>query len=190
MTDRPALTLLPEAGERAVDLGPIDDVVPMLLNELRALARRELGREHERHTLQTTELVHEAYLRLARDPAVTQRGRPYFYAAAGRAMRQVLVEAARRRNADKRGGGQQRVSVDEVAQATDAYGAELLALDEALAALARTYPRAARTVECRFFAGMNVADTAAALGVSARTVKADWALARAWLRESLADSPA
>ena len=149
------------------------------------MARRQLSRQHERYTLQTTELVHEAYLRLAGDARVTGRGRSYFYAAAARAMRQVLVDAARRRKAAKRGGQVRLVSLDDRLASADAYGLELLELDEALQRLESRNPRHARVVECRFFGGMSVEDTAEALELSPRTVKSDWALARAWLYDEL-----
>jgi RNA polymerase sigma factor (TIGR02999 family) len=149
------------------------------------MARRQLGREHGDVTLQTTELVHEAYLRLAGDSRITQCGRPYFYAAAARAMRQVLVDAARRRKAEKRGGRVRLVSLDDRIASADEYGLELLELDEALRRLESRNARHARVVECRFFGGMSVEDTAQALELSPRTVKSDWALARAWLYDEL-----
>ena len=169
----------------ALPAGDLDALVPLVLEELRAIARRQLAREHERFTLQTTDLVHEAYLRLAGDTGVTRRGRAYFYAAAARAMRQVLVDAARRRHADRRGGGAVRVELDEADLAVAAYGDELLDLDLALRSLERSSPRAVRVVECRFFGGMSVEDTAEALALSPRTVKSDWALARAWLHDAI-----
>ena len=149
------------------------------------MARRQLSREHERYTLQTTELVHEAYLRLMGDARVTHRGRAYFYAAAARAMRQVLVDAARKRNSAKRGSGVVALSLDEHVGTVDAYAHQLLDLDVALQELARRNSRSARVVECRFFGGMSVEDTAEALDISPRTVKSDWALARAWLYDTL-----
>ena len=163
----------------------LDELVPIVFEELRRLARRQLAREHQLQTLQTTDLVHEAYLRLAGRAGVTEHGRAYFYAAAARAMRSVLVDAARKRNATKRGSGVALLSLDEERAGPDTYGADLLELDEALERLALRNPRHARTVECRFFGGMSVEDTATALGVSARTVKSDWALARAWLYDEL-----
>jgi RNA polymerase sigma factor (TIGR02999 family) len=172
-------------GQAMAELPTLDLLVPLIFDELRAMARRQLRREHGQVTLQTTELVHEAYLRLAGDPRVTGFGRSYFYAAAARAMRQVLVDAARRRKAAKRGGGIRLVSLDDAGASADAYGLELLQLDEALRRLESRNPRHARVVECRFFGGMSVEDTAAALEVSPRTVKSDWALARAWLHEEL-----
>ena len=171
--------------DRAASGGDLDELVPLIFDELRAMARRQLSREHQRYTLQTTELVHEAYLRLVGDAGVTRRGRAYFYGAAARAMRQVLVDAARRRNTAKRGSGTMALSFDERAGEVDAYAHELLDLDDALRELERRNPRYARVVECRFFGGMSVDDTAEALGVSPRTVKSDWALARAWLYDML-----
>jgi RNA polymerase sigma factor (TIGR02999 family) len=171
----------------AEDGGPaaVERLVSLLYEELCDLAHRQLARERAGHSLQTSALVHEAYLKLADDSAVARRGRSYFFAAASRAMRQVLVDHARRKRADKRGGGADFVTLDDEAGKTDAFTAELLDLDEALSALAEQNPRHARVVECRFFGGMSVEDTAVALGVSPRTVKNDWALARAWLYDAL-----
>jgi RNA polymerase sigma factor (TIGR02999 family) len=169
----------------AANLGDLDELVPLIFDELRALARRQLSRQQERYTLQTTELVNEAYLRLVGDTRVTRRGRAYFYGSAARAMRQVLVDAARRRNSAKRGSGAVALSLDERTGEVDAYAHELLDLDVALRELESRNPRHARVVECRFFGGMSVEDTAEALGVSPRTVKSDWALARAWLYDTL-----
>jgi RNA polymerase sigma-70 factor, ECF subfamily len=171
-------------------LPTLDALVPRIFDELRELARRELSREHDRFTLQTTDLVHEAYLRLASDKRVTSRGRPYFYAAASRAMRQVLIEAARRRGAAKRGAGARMISLDDQTASVDAYGDELIELDRALIELEKRNPRHARVVECRFFGGMTVEEVADALGISPRTVKSDWALARAWLYDVLHDGAA
>ena len=117
------------------------------------MASRQLGREHDHLTLQTTDLVHEAYLRLAGDSRVTQFGRPYFYDAAARAMRQVLVDAARRRKANKRGGNMRPVSLDDRMASAEAYGHELIELHEALRRLESLNSRQARVVECRFFGG-------------------------------------
>lgn len=160
-------------------------LVPLVYDQLRAMAHRQLAHEYGARTLQTTALVHEAYLRVAGDERVTRRGRHYFFAAAARAMRQVLVEHARRRMADKRGGGVQVVSLDEEVPVTDAFVADVLDLDQALEQLALRNARHARVVECRFFGGLNVEETAAALDISPRTVKSDWAMARAWLYEAL-----
>ena len=174
-----------QSHDPAANLGDLAELVPLIFDELRVMARRQLSRQHERYTLQTTELVHEAYLRLIGDHGVTRRGRAYFYAAAARAMRQVLVDSARRRNAAKRGSGEAALSLDEGTGEVDAYAHELLDLDVAMQELERRNPRFARVVECRFFGGMSVEDTAEALGVSPRTVKSDWAMARAWLYDAL-----
>ena len=171
--------------QASADLPTLDLLVPLIFDELRLMARRQLRREHGQVTLQTTELVHEAYLRLAGDSRITRLGRPYFYAAAARAMRQVLVDAARRRKAEKRGGQVRVVSLDDRLASADSYGLELLELDDALHRLESRNSRHARVVECRFFGGMSVEDTAEALELSPRTVKSDWALARAWLYDEL-----
>jgi RNA polymerase sigma factor (TIGR02999 family) len=163
----------------------LERLVPLLYDELRELAHRALSRERRDHTLQTTALVHEAYLKLVDDTKVTRQGRAYFFAAAARAMRQVLVDQARRRNAEKRGGGVAASSLDDDHIGVDGFVAELLDLDSALDQLADRNPRHARVVECRFFLGLSVEETAEALGTSPRTVKYDWALARAWLYETL-----
>lgn len=165
----------------AADAPRVDQLVPSIYSELRGMAHRQLSREARNPTLETVELVHEAYVRMVGDERVTKRGRAYFFAAAARAMRQVLIDAARRRGAAKRGGGEAHLTFDEKHFAVDQYASELMGLDAALADLESRSPRQVRVVECRFFAGMSVEETAAALDVSARTVKSDWALARAWL---------
>jgi RNA polymerase sigma factor (TIGR02999 family) len=162
-----------------------ESLVVHVYDELRQLARRQLARERRTATIQTTELVHEAYLRLIDGTRITERGRAYFFGAAARAMRQVLVDAARRRGAAKRGGGVAPLTLEESQFAVDEYAGELLDLDRALTALEERNPRHARVVECRFFAGLSVEETAAALGISPRTVKSDWAFARAWLFAAL-----
>lgn len=163
----------------------VDRLVPVVYEELRALAHRQLTLERGGHSLQTTALVHEAYLRLTGRGDVAARGRSYFFAAAARAMRQVLIDHARRRTAAKRGGGAPAADLDEATNAADDYAERLLGLDQALAALEAHAPRQVRVIECRFFGGLSVDETAAALNVSARTVKSDWALARAWLFNAL-----
>lgn len=169
--------------------GAVDLLIPLLYDELRALAHRQLGRERSDHTLRTTALVHEAYLKLVDHTRVTRHGRAYFFAAAAHAMRQVLIDRARRRGAVKRGGGAKMVTLGDDAAAVDAYASELLDLDDALQRLAQHSPRQVKVVEYRFFAGMTVDETAAALGVSPRTVEADWAMARAWLFRALGGPP-
>jgi len=129
------------------DLGPLEQLVPIIFDELRGMARRQLARQHERYTLQTTDLVHEAYLRLAGDGDVTHRGRAYFYAAAARAMRCVLIDAARRRNALKRGSGTAVVSLSANQVGVDPFADELLDLDAAIHDLESWNSRAARVIE-------------------------------------------
>lgn len=162
----------------------LDALVPLIYDDLRALAHRQLSREREDITLQTTELVHEAFLRLVDASQVTRRGRAYFFAAAARSMRRVLVDHARRRSTAKRGNAtdvSDWLRLDAAGIAVDTFSAELLDLDAALLQLAVIDPRQARVVECRYFAGLSVEETADALGVSERTVKSEWAVARAWL---------
>jgi RNA polymerase sigma-70 factor, ECF subfamily len=162
-----------------------DEAVALLYDELRELAHRHLAREPGNPTLHTTELVHEAYLRLAGTDALSDRGRSYFFGAAAQAMRRVLIDAARRRTAQRRGGGAARVTLGEEMASVDAYASELLDLDRALTLLESDSPRLARVVELRYFGGLSVVETAQALQVSSRTVKGDWALARVWLQEAL-----
>lgn len=179
-----AITTILQTTESA-DAAPLQKLVPIIYEELRRMARSQLAREQRNPTIQTTELVHEAYLRLVDDARVTRKGRAYFFGSAARAMRQVLVDAARRRGAVKRGGGEAPITLDENHGTVDAFAAELIDLDSALARLETIAPRQARVVECRFFAGLSVEETATALDVSPRTVKSDWALARAWLYDAL-----
>ncbi len=169
----------------AADAPRVDQLVPGIYRELCGMAHRQLGREAGNPTLETVELVHEAYVRLVGDEGVTKRGKAYFFAAAARAMRQVLIDAARRRGAAKRGGGDAHLTFDEASISVDEYAADLIDLDAALSDLETRNPRQVQVVECRFFAGMSVDATATALGVSPRTVKSDWALARAWLFSEL-----
>lgn len=165
--------------------GTPEPLVGLVYDELRAIAHRQLMRERRGHTLQTTALVHEAWLKLVDGTDVGRRGRAYFFAAASRAMRQVLVDHARKRMAGKRGAGEAPVALDDIQVAVDAFAVELMDLDRALDRLAELNPRHARVVECRFFGGMSMEETADALGLSVRTVKYDWALARAWLYDAL-----
>lgn len=186
----PHLSRMADLSQNPLPAATLSELIPLVFNELRQLAHRQLAREQQHHTLQTTDLVHEAYLRLANRPGVVEHGPAYFYAAAARAMRNVLVDAARKRRAMKRGAGMAMESLDDNQAAIDTFGSQLLDLDEALEQLAQQSPRHARTVECRFFGGMSVEDTATVLGISPRTVKSDWALARAWLSDALRDEVA
>lgn len=167
------------------DPAAMERLLPLVYEELRELARREMRREREGHTLGATAVVHEAYLRLAELDRITWEGRAHFFGAAAMAMRRVLISYARSRNAQKRGAGAVPVPIEDVVLAARERPEEILALDEALTRLEEVNSRQARVVECRFFAGMNIDETAAALGISNATVRRDWALARAWLNREL-----
>ena len=170
----------------------LDHLVPAVYAELRRLAHRQLAVEPDGHTLSTTALVHEAYLRLADQTRTEWSSRGQLLALAARAMRRVLIDHARRHRAARRGGPARRpVSLEDAADgdpgalAAAARGDELLALDEALERLAAVDARLAGVVECRFFGGLTEAETAEALGVSKRTVSADWLMAKGWLYREL-----
>ncbi len=169
------------------DQEALDRLVPLIYEDLRRLARRQLDREGGGHTLQTTALIHEAYLKLA-GPGGAQAAsnRAHFMAIAARAMRQVLVDYARRRKAAKRGGGIIYATLGDAAEPVDASAEELLALSDALDQLD---PRQRQVIECRFFGGMEEKEIAEALGVSERTVRRDWVKARAWLHRALYRTP-
>ncbi len=175
-------------GAGRTDPGAVDRLVPLVYDELRAIAHRQLAAEGRSLTLDTTGLVHEAYLKLVDETRIPEGNRAYFFGAAARAMRQVLVDAARRRHRLKRGEGVEPLPLDGIQVAADDLAADILELEEALTAFANQYPRAARVVECRFYGGLSVEQTAAALDVAPRTVKREWALARAWLYRALAES--
>jgi RNA polymerase sigma factor (TIGR02999 family) len=183
------------AASRGGDPDASQRLVAAVYDELRAIARAE-RRGHHHDTLNTTALVHEAYAKLVDGEALRFDGRGHFFGAAARAMRQVLVDDARARSRLKRGGADRPVSLDEApeAAADDAFSDgrtdEVLAIDGALNRFAALDPRAARVVECRYFGGLSVEETAEALGVSEATVKRDWAAARLWLYQALRDPDA
>ena len=158
---------------------------PLVYAELRRLAKRYMRKERAGHMLQTTALIHEAYLRLIDVDRVEWRNRAHFFGVAARAMRQILVEMARERGCQKRGGGAGRVSLDEAITIGAGLDEDLVALDEALGALAQFDARKAQVVEMRFFGGLTEEEIAAALDVSQETVRRDWRLARSWLRRKL-----
>jgi len=164
-------------------------LVPIVHEELRRLASRAMRAERQGHTLQTTALVNEAYLRLVDLKRMQWEDRSHFFAMSSRLMRRILVDWARARNVQKREGGTQRVSLDEVAIVVGDRGPDLEALDGALRQLAAVDPRQSQVVELRFFGGLSVAETALALGVSTVTVMRDWRLAKAWLLRELRRRP-
>lgn len=163
----------------------IDKILPVIYEELRRIAHYRLRAEQTGHTLETTGLVHEAYLRLAASERLAFENRAHFLAIAAQAMRHILIDSAFTRRTQKRGGGVRALSLDAVPIIAETRSEDLLALDEALKRLAEINQRQARVVECRYFGGMNIEDTAVALDVSTATVKRDWTLARAWLNREL-----
>jgi RNA polymerase sigma factor (TIGR02999 family) len=167
------------------DRSALDQLMPLVEDELRRVARRQMARERVGHTLQATALVNEAYLRLIEVNQVQWRNRAHFFAMASRMMRRLLVDAARAHRYQKRGGGAEKVSLDEALVVSREPRHELIALDDALNALAAIDLRKSQVVEMRFFAGLSVEETAEALRVSADTVMRDWRLARVWLLREL-----
>jgi RNA polymerase sigma factor (TIGR02999 family) len=163
------------------DKAAMDRLMPLVYGELRRLAKSHMRRERANHSLQTAELIHEAYLRLIDADQLSLENRRHFFAVASRLMRQVLVDLARERGSHKRGGAAEQVSLDEAMVVSKQRDEGLLALDEALLALAEFDARKSQVVELRFFGGLNVEETAEALGVSVETVHRDWRLAKSWL---------
>jgi RNA polymerase sigma factor (TIGR02999 family) len=170
------------------DEAALQNLIPMVYRELRRLAHRYMSRERPAHTLQTTALIHEAYQRLIDTPHVGWQDRTHFYAVCAQLMRRILVDYARSRRYQKRGGGIQLAPFDEMLIAPSERGRDLVALDEALTALATLDPRKAQVVELRFFGGLTADETASVLKVSSDTVLRDWKMARVWLLRELAGS--
>jgi RNA polymerase sigma factor (TIGR02999 family) len=159
--------------------------MPLVYEELRRLARNYLQRERTDHTLQATALVHEAYLRLVDDNSVPWKDRAHFYGIAARLMRRILVDHARAHNAAKRGGLEQKVTLDEARDLPTKEAVELVALDGALENLAQTYPRKSEVVELKFFGGLDMKEISQVLQVSEKTVLRDWNFAKLWLCREL-----
>ena len=166
---------------RRGDKEALDRLMPVVYGELHRLAEIYLHRERPGHTLQPTALVNEAYLRLIDQRQVEWQSRAHFFGIAAQMMRRILVDQARAHRADKRGGGLYRVTLDSSFDVEERRGLDLLALDEALEALAKLDPRQSRIVELRFFVGLTLEETAEVIGVSPITVRRDWNLAKAWL---------
>lgn len=183
MTESHTVTQLLRAW-RGGDREALDRLIPLVYAELRRLAGRAMRGERPEHTLQTTDLVHEAYLRLA-GADVEWQDRVHFFATAARVMRRILVDHAKAKRRAKRGGGARKISLENVALVSKEASADFLALDEALSRLEARDERKCRAVECRFFAGMTHEETAAALGVSPATVDRELRLAKAWLYREL-----
>src|SRR5215207_5198550 len=169
------------------DQTALDRLMPLVHTELRRLARHYMSRERPGHTLQSTALVNEAYLRLVVQEKMRWENRAHFFGIAARLMRQILIEHARGRQAAKRGGVQYRLSLSKVDRIASAPDVNLLALDEALGRLETLDPQKSRVVELRYFGGLGIEETAEVIGISPATVKRDWGMARAWLRRELGD---
>ena len=167
------------------DQAALDRLVPLVYGELRRAARRYMRRERLGHTLQTTALVNEVYLRLIDAQGVRWQNRAHFFAIAAQLMRQILVDFARRRRQLKRGGEAQQVSLDEALMISQEPGEDLVALDDALKALATLSPRQSQVVELRYFGGLTETEIAEVLKVSERTVRNDWNMAKVWLLREL-----
>jgi len=185
--DRTDLTaILNRAGQG--DESAVNRLLPLVYDELRALAQHMLQQERPGHTLQATALVHEAYMRLVKQDAIEWRGRGHFFAAASQAIRRILVDHARAHRAAKRGGDADRLELAGSLVASPEAGPDLIALDEALERLAQQHPRQAQIVSMRFFGGFTLQEIAEYLDVSPRCVDGDWSVARAWLRRELKDA--
>lgn len=186
-------SVMEEPRDAAALMGELDasndravaDLVALLYPELRRLASRHLRRERREHTLQTTALVHEAYLRLTDQREVHWKNREQFLGVAARLMRRILVDYSRGHDAKKRGGGVEKVFLEEAVSVSKEKGADVIALDEALTRLAEFDPQQAQLVELRFFGGLSVEESAEVLGVSRTTLKRNWNLAKAWLAREL-----
>ena len=171
------------------DRSALEELIPLVYDELHKMARRYMNREQAAHTLQTTALVNEAYLRMVDLRKVQWQNRAHFFAVSAQLMRRILVDFARSRNYQKRGGGRRKVSLDEALEVSPEQDADLVLLDEALNALAVLDDRKRRVVELRFFGGLTIEETAHVLEVSPDTVMRDWKMAKVWLlREMTGDA--
>lgn len=184
MSESQEVTLLLSALTRGDD-GAGSKLIPVVYDELRRLAGSYMRRERADHTLQATALVHEAYLKLVEQRSVNWQSRAHFFGVAAQLMRRILIDHARGHLRQKRGGEQKKVSLDEAFVFSEQQADELLAVDDSLNRLAKIDPRQARVVELRFFGGLSVEEAAEVLGVSPKTVKRDWSVAKAWLYADL-----
>ena len=184
MSTEGEITRLLEDLRRGKD-GAEDALIPLLYDELHAMARRFMREEYRGHTLQTTALVHEAYLRMGGRVGDGIEDKVHFLRLAARTMRHVLIDHARKRRAEKRGGKAKRISIQDLGDIEGACGVDLVALEEALERLGALDPKLVQVVELRFFAGLTVEETAKVLGIAPRTVLYDWRMAKAWLRNEM-----
>jgi RNA polymerase sigma factor (TIGR02999 family) len=173
---------------QAGDQSALDRLMPIVYNELRRIAARYLHSERTGHTLQTTALVHEAYLRLVDETHIQWQGRAHFFGVAATLIRNILVDHARTQKAAKRGGGAQKLSLDEALAVPAGHETDILAVDDALQALSKIDKQQGRIVELRFFAGLTIEETAEILQISLSTVKRDWILAKTWIYRELSHS--
>ena len=171
------------------DQSAYERLVPMVYAELHRLAHHYMNRERADHTLQTTALVNEAYVRLVDQKRTNWQNRAQFFGTCAELMRRILVDYARQQQYQKRGGGAQKITLEETLQIVEEKTADLVALDEALENLAKFDPRKARVVELRFFGGLNVEETAEVMGIHANTVIRDWSAARSWLYKAVTSEP-
>lgn len=171
-------------GNRAV----VDELTPLVYRELKRIAGGQLRNERPGHTLQATALVHEAYLKLVDQRDVSWQNRAHFFGVAAQAMRRILMDYAKSKVRDKRGGGMHQTTLDEGLVVSADRASNLVVIDEALTRLEQLDPRQAKVVELRFFGGLSVEETAEAMGISAPTVKREWAMARAWLYRELSST--
>ena len=167
------------------DRAALDKLMPLVYEELRRLAHKYMGRERAGNTLQTSALVHEAYLRLIDQRDVQWQNRAHFFGIAAQMMRRILVDYARSRNNQKRGGGAPRIALDEAVIVSEERAADVVALDDALKSLAKIDERKSQIVELRFFGGLSIEETAEVLKVSPGTIMRDWTLAKAWLKREV-----
>jgi RNA polymerase sigma factor (TIGR02999 family) len=163
----------------------LDQLVPLVYPELRRLARRHMGRESPEHTLQTSALINEAYLKLVNQQNIPWQNRAHFFAVAAQVMRQILIDHARRHRYAKRGDGAPHVPLDEAAIVRDERAAQFIALDEALNALTALDPRRSRIIELRFFGGLSADEIAEVMQISPSTVQREWRVAKAWLHHTM-----
>ena len=176
-------------GWRDGDRGALDTLLPLVYRELRRLAHFHLRNERPHHTLQSAALVHEAYCRMVGQDPPELENRTHFFAVAAQLMRQVLVDYARRHRAAKRGGSVCKVSLEDATILPRQKDADVVAVDDALKALAKIDPRQSRIVELRFFAGLSLEEISAAMGIAPATVQRDWTAARAWLHREMSRNP-
>jgi len=159
----------------------VEQILPLVYDELRRISSKYLSNEYRKNTFQTTELVHEAYIKLIGNQQISWQSRAHFYGIAARTMRQILVDSARKRKSRKRGSGSTKLSLDDVQVVAGESDDQILALDEALKKLEEVEPRSSKVVELRYFSGLTIEETAELLNISPATVKRDWQFAKAWL---------